>query len=117
MTTPVAPSARLCAAVAVCLVTSACRQASLPEPRFSVRAADTCPADDGERFFPPTSFASARQPASAPQLRAYASLVLARLGEPSLSCDAIDESYRLLWLHSFSNLPRTAVRLHRADGA
>jgi hypothetical protein len=89
----------------VALASGACAQTELPEPGFAMHAAATCEGNPKEAYFVEGSFESTRTAEQARGFRRFAAEALDEMGEPSLACGPIGESYRLLWISPFNSTP------------
>src|SRR5258707_910319 len=91
----------------------ACSQPELPEVWNGVRAADQCEGGPESHYFPADIFHALpkSQPGDRWSWTRGPSLILDAMHEPPLSCGAQPDSYRFLWIHSFSNWPPTMVRV------
>lgn len=71
-------------------------------------------ACSGDQYYFPAGTFPAAYPASDVQRRRWYSSYLARLHEPSLSCEkGLEETYRLTWLHTFAH--PVVIRISRQD--
>jgi hypothetical protein len=96
----------------IALAGTGCEQSALPDPQFAVRVESECPEPTNESYF---FTAESVYLKSDRLIGSWPSLQLTAMREPSLRCGEMPDSYRLLWLHSFSNWPPTMVRFTR-DG-
>jgi hypothetical protein len=98
-----------------------CDRPGRPELMFAMRVRPQCPTRGENAFYPDGAFDRGIQSASGIRFTAeLGSRILAAMHEPPLSCGPLGESYRFLWIHSFSassRYPPTIVRITRAgDG-
>jgi len=83
----------------------------VPEPSRAVHHTPVCDPGPLRSFFPDGTFEADRF-----DLRQSGATILNAMGERSLSCGTVPESYRFLWNHSFSGMPEwapVAARLTR----
>jgi hypothetical protein len=78
--------------------------AAFPEPALAVHATAKCDGALEPRYFPEAALRS--MPADAYRFVKLPALLLEAMHEPSFACGSVPESYRVLWMHSFSSWPR-----------
>jgi hypothetical protein len=106
------------------LTAVACAQLELPEISNAVRVAPRCEGTAESSHLPAAMFRSLPNLQSAGfEWTRGPSEILEAMHEPALSCGVQADSYRILWLHSFSNWPTTrsawpptVVRASRNNG-
>jgi len=108
-------------ALLFCLV-AACAPAALPEVSRARKVAPQCEGAAENRYF---GAAELQLPPNRSKVETTApvSKTLDAMREPSLSCGAGSNSYRVVWIHSFSDFPPkvsryppTAVRISEKNG-
>jgi hypothetical protein len=100
----------LLAASLVILAAVACAPPQLPEVSNGVPVAAECGGSIESRFFPGERLRwFPKQPIPVADWTRGAAEILEVMREPPLSCGAQPDSYRILWLHSFSSWPPTGV--------
>jgi hypothetical protein len=96
----------------VILTGLACSEPELPEISNAMQVMTLCAGEAENRYFPGGMFRSV--PANLPVGWAHEpAQILEAMHEPPLSCGAEADSYRILWVHSFSRWPPTMVRMRR----
>jgi hypothetical protein len=93
---------RRVAVLVVALASGACAQTELPKPVFATHAAATCEGNPKEAYFVEGTFESTRSAEERRRVRSFAAESLDAIGEPSLACGPMNESYRFLWMSPFS---------------
>jgi hypothetical protein len=104
------------------LAGAACSPPELPEVWDAVRIAPHCEGSPKDRHFPAEIFRWLPERHPTIDWTQGPSQILDAMREPLLSCGVGSESYRILWLHSFSSwpptisrYPPTMVRMSRRD--
>ena len=87
----------------------ACSPLVMPEVSNAVPVASKCESSSESRYFP-AEFRWLPTGQSALTWTRGPSTILEAMQEPPLSCGDAPESYRILWLHSFSSSPPTIGR-------
>src|SRR5215831_4673745 len=80
------------------------RPSALPEPAIAIHAMSVCEGTLQSRYFPESAVRWLPQPSFGRNLD-YAAQILDAMHESSFACGDVPESYRVLWLHSFSGWP------------
>src|SRR5262249_29408612 len=94
------------AAVLIAVSSLGCKESigPLPEPALAIHAVAVCEGTPESRYFPESAVRWLRREASGGPA-AIAARILEAMREPSFACSDVPESYRVLWLHSFSSWP------------
>ena len=100
--------------IGACTFLGCCTQ-QLPEPNTGQQVRSQCPSVSSDDFFLPRGILAVDAESDA-RIRSGPSLLLANLDETSLSCGngSVDEAYRLVWRHAFSNSQPVVIRATRS---
>jgi hypothetical protein len=101
---------RLSAVVLLTVVLDACSSPELPDVWNAVAVAAQCEGSGESRYFPADMFRWLPKGTPASEWTRGPSQMLEAMREPSLACGAAPESYRILWIHSFSSWPPTVSK-------
>lgn len=94
-----------------------CDRPGAPEPALAMRISPQCPTAGKPTFYPDGTFDSRRFGTAIQNTVASGSRMLEGMRELPLSCGSMAESYRFLWVHSFSSSSAwapTMVRVTRS---
>lgn len=90
-----------------------CSSGGPPEPSRALRARDDCPTASSEDFYFPDEAIDPANDLLDNTLRETYSHLLRAAGAPSLSCGAVGEAYRFLWIPAFR--PARVILLRRTQ--